>query len=106
MISVMVEKQEIDLIVIGTHGRRGVEKLLLGSTAEEIRRCARSPIVMVEPENRCQKQRPIRGASSMPRIFPRNSSCRAFLLVLYPGCVQRPLSARMQAADFFRLRFM
>jgi nucleotide-binding universal stress UspA family protein len=32
MISVMVEKQEIALIVIGTHGRRGLEKLRLGST--------------------------------------------------------------------------
>jgi len=42
MISVIVEKQEIDMIVIGTHGRRGVEKLLLGSTAEEILRCARA----------------------------------------------------------------
>ncbi len=36
MISVMVEKQEIGLIVIGTDGRRGAEKLLLDSTAEEI----------------------------------------------------------------------
>ncbi len=42
MISAMVEKKQINLIVIGTHGRRGIEKLLLGSTAEEILRCARS----------------------------------------------------------------
>jgi len=35
------------LIVIGTHGRRGVEKMLLGSIAEEILRCAQSPLLMV-----------------------------------------------------------
>jgi nucleotide-binding universal stress UspA family protein len=51
VISVMAEKHEIDLIVIGTHGRRGVEKLLLGSTAEEILRCSRSPVLMVGPDN-------------------------------------------------------
>jgi hypothetical protein len=51
MISAMVEKQAIDLIVMGTHGRRGAKQLLLGSTAEEILRWAKTPLLMVGPGN-------------------------------------------------------
>lgn len=36
-----------DLIVIGTHGRRGVGRLLLGSDAEQIVRTARVPVLLV-----------------------------------------------------------
>ncbi len=36
-----------DLIVIGTHGRRGVERLLLGSDAEQILRSATVPVLLV-----------------------------------------------------------
>ncbi len=36
-----------DLIVIGTHGRRGVGRLLMGSDAEQIARTARVPVLLV-----------------------------------------------------------
>lgn len=36
-----------DLIVIGTHGRRGVERLFLGSDAEQILRMAPVPVLLV-----------------------------------------------------------
>lgn len=36
-----------DLIVIGTHGRRGVEHMLLGSDAERIVRSASVPVLLV-----------------------------------------------------------
>jgi nucleotide-binding universal stress UspA family protein len=36
-----------DLIVIGTHGRRGVGRLLLGSDAEQILRLAPAPVLLV-----------------------------------------------------------
>lgn len=36
-----------DLIVIGTHGRRGVGRLLLGSDAEQIARMATVPVLLV-----------------------------------------------------------
>ena len=36
-----------DLIVIGTHGRRGASRLLLGSDAEQIVRCAPVPVLLV-----------------------------------------------------------
>ena len=37
-----------DLIVIGTHGRRGVDRLLLGSDAEQIVRTAPVPVLLVK----------------------------------------------------------
>ena len=36
-----------DLIVIGTHGRRGVGRFLLGSDAEQILRAASVPVLLV-----------------------------------------------------------
>ena len=36
-----------DLVVIGTHGRRGVGRLLLGSDAERIVRTARVPVLLI-----------------------------------------------------------
>ena len=36
-----------DLIVIGTHGRRGVSRLLIGSDAEQIVRAAPVPVLLV-----------------------------------------------------------
>lgn len=37
----------VDLIVVGTHGRKGVEHLLLGSTAEKIVRQSPVPVLVV-----------------------------------------------------------
>lgn len=49
-LSSILEKQEIDLVVAGTHGRTGVRKLLLGSVAEEIFRLASCPVLTVGPK--------------------------------------------------------
>ena len=38
-----------DLIVIGTHGRRGVDRVLMGSDAEQIARRAPVPVLLVRP---------------------------------------------------------
>lgn len=38
-----------DLIVVGTHARRGVPRLMLGSTAEGILRHAHCPVLVVPP---------------------------------------------------------
>ncbi len=44
------DKCKVDLIVIGTHGWRGIRKLLRGSTAEEIACLATKPVLTVGPE--------------------------------------------------------
>ena len=45
----LVEKYQIDLVVVGTHGMGGVQKILIGSGAEEIFRKAKVPVLTVGP---------------------------------------------------------
>ncbi len=42
--------QDIDVIVVGTHGRSGLTHMLLGSTAERIVRKAPCPVLTVHPK--------------------------------------------------------
>jgi len=42
-------EKEIDLIIIGTHGRGGFMHLLLGSCAEKVVRQAQCPVLTVRP---------------------------------------------------------
>jgi nucleotide-binding universal stress UspA family protein len=46
----MIQQNDIDLIVVGTHGRRGLSKQLLGSVAEEVFRMAPCPVLTVGPK--------------------------------------------------------
>lgn len=45
----LIREQAVDLVVLGTHGRRGVSKLVLGSGAEKIYRSAPCPVMTVGP---------------------------------------------------------
>jgi len=49
-LALILEANEIDLIVVGTHGRTGLGKLLLGSVAEDILRHAPCPVLTVGPK--------------------------------------------------------
>jgi len=42
--------QRADLIVVGTHGRRGFSQVMLGSVAERVLRTARCPVVTVRSQ--------------------------------------------------------
>lgn len=48
-LAAIIEQNDVDLIVVGTHGRTGLGKLLLGSVAEDILRHAGCPVVTVGP---------------------------------------------------------
>ena len=40
----LAEEEKADLIVMGTHGRTGLGRLLMGSVAEAVVRCAPCPV--------------------------------------------------------------
>jgi nucleotide-binding universal stress UspA family protein len=55
----MIRENHIDLIVVGTHGRRGLGKLLLGSVAEEVFRLAPCPVLTVGPKTLAMRSRDV-----------------------------------------------
>lgn len=44
------DDQDVDLIVMGSHGRRGVRRMLLGSVTEEVLRAGRWPVLTVHTD--------------------------------------------------------
>jgi nucleotide-binding universal stress UspA family protein len=56
-VDVILEQAEAtsaDVIVMGTHGRRGLRRMVLGSVAEEVSRRALCPVMLIrEPEESC-----------------------------------------------------
>lgn len=63
-------KLKADLIVLGTHGRRGMQRMLVGSDAEAVLREARVPVLLVrrvQPTKRGRRA-PVEGVA--PAIGP------------------------------------
>lgn len=48
-IGVYADEQKMDLLIISTHGRHGVERFLMGSTTERVLRTAHCPVLSVHP---------------------------------------------------------
>lgn len=46
------EKNGIDIIIMGTHGRTGMRHLLIGSVAENVVRRSRCPVLTISPEEK------------------------------------------------------
>jgi len=44
----ITKRMNADIIVIGTHGKKGLEKLLLGSVAESILKSVDAPVLLVK----------------------------------------------------------
>ncbi|AUX42555.1 hypothetical protein SOCE26_039880 [Sorangium cellulosum] len=59
---------DADLVVVGSHGRRGLERLLLGSVAERVSRLARCPVWIVRPKDHAT-------AGRIPEIEPPCADC-------------------------------
>ena len=56
-----VEEHGIDLVVMGSHGRRGLERLFLGSTTEEVLRAATCAVLTVRTNLDAAAQLPVDG---------------------------------------------
>jgi Universal stress protein UspA and related nucleotide-binding proteins len=46
-LDIYADSQDIDLVVIGTHGRKGLNRLLIGSVADKVVRGAKVPVLVV-----------------------------------------------------------
>ncbi len=53
------EAREVDLIVMGTHGRTGMAHLLMGSVAEQVIRLASCPVMLVRAPKPVAKPRTV-----------------------------------------------
>ena len=60
VLSKLIKQAGIDLLVLGTHGRTGMSKILMGSVAEEIFRQAQCPVLTVGPEVRARNAEAVR----------------------------------------------
>lgn len=58
-VSDLIEQQHIDLVVMGTHGRQGLGKLLLGSVTENVLRRAPCPVLTIGPNVEINAERAI-----------------------------------------------
>lgn len=45
----MAEAENCDMIVMGTHGRKGIDRILFGSVAEKVVKSSPSPVLTVRP---------------------------------------------------------
>lgn len=45
----LAEEEKVDLIVMGTHGRKGIDRILFGSVAEKVVKGAKMPVLTVRP---------------------------------------------------------
>ena len=62
-----VRKVRADVIVLGTHGRRGLRRMVMGSDAEAIVRDARVPVLLVRGNDRASAPSGMKRAASKAR---------------------------------------
>jgi nucleotide-binding universal stress UspA family protein len=44
-----VQLRKIDMLILGTHGRKGLDKIVFGSVAERVAKAAPVPVLLVNP---------------------------------------------------------
>lgn len=88
----LVEERRVDLIVLGTHGRRGLKKLVLGSTAEQIFRLAPCPVLTVGPRTTNED---IAEANVAPILFATDFSPGSHHALTYAVSLTRARHSRL-----------
>jgi nucleotide-binding universal stress UspA family protein len=44
-----IDDHDIDLVIMGTHGRKGLDRVIFGSVAQRVVKSARVPVMVVNP---------------------------------------------------------
>lgn len=120
-VSALVDKHSIDLIVAGSHGRHGVQKLLSPSVEEAIAGAAACPALLVgptaaiEPEAEVHLSRILyatdfsrQSRRAMDYAYALAEAYAAKLLVMHvaENILKEPLANRMTADAFIRMRLL
>lgn len=71
-----------DLIVMGTHGRGGFDRLVLGSVTDKVLRTTRTPVLTVSPQTRSAAATPVQYAAVLCAIDFSDASMRALQYAL------------------------
>lgn len=87
-----IDEHGIDLVVIGTHGRRGLDRFILGSTAEFIFRNATCPVLTIGPH---VALRPYHGFSPEHILFPTDLGAHADYAATYALSFARETHAKV-----------
>jgi nucleotide-binding universal stress UspA family protein len=87
-----INENAIDLVVVGTHGKRGLQRFLLGSTAEFIFRNAPCPVLTVGPH---VNFRPFNGFTADNILFPTDLGAHASFASAYAFSFARENNARI-----------
>jgi nucleotide-binding universal stress UspA family protein len=121
VIASLVEKENIDLIVAGSEGRHGIQKLLSPSKDEEIARAAPCPVLLigpevaVAPEAEMRIERILHPTDFHPQSKPVMEYAYALaeayaadlcLLHVADNIWKEPLSTRMTPEAFCRMRLL
>jgi nucleotide-binding universal stress UspA family protein len=43
------DEENVDMIIMGTHGRKGIDRILFGSVAEKVVKHAKQPVLTIRP---------------------------------------------------------
>jgi len=96
-----MKERHIDLIVLGTHGRTGAQKFLLGSVAEEIFRCSPVPVLTIGPNVRVGLHN---GAQFHRILFATDFSPEAAAAASYAVSLAQETRARLLSLHVIPLR--
>lgn len=44
-----IQSEEFDMVILGTHGRKGMEKAIFGSVAERVSKISSAPVLLLNP---------------------------------------------------------
>jgi nucleotide-binding universal stress UspA family protein len=90
-------EEKADLIVLGTHGRKGLQHLLLGSVAERVVRFADCPVLAV----RCLPDRPRREVVLNRIVLPVDFSAHNDRAARYATVLAASLGAEIEVVHVF-----
>jgi nucleotide-binding universal stress UspA family protein len=88
----IIEDQNVDLVVVGTHGRTGVRKIAFGSVAEAVFRHATCPVLTVGP---CAPADPPLNAQLRHILYPTDLSVESAQAASYVVSLARQHGARL-----------